>query len=83
MTTGNDLDREGCEKACAQVNEYLDRALEDVDLDTVERHLELCTRCAHQFGFEQRLRETIRQHCREHQAPPQLRQKIAALVASL
>lgn len=51
---------------------YLDRALSEEEVRTVEQHLESCSYCNARYVFERELRETVRNCCCEEPAPPGL-----------
>lgn len=48
---------------------YLDRALTETEVVTVERHLQDCTYCNDRYVFERTLRVAFKSCCCEERAP--------------
>ena len=69
----------GCDKARAELEEYLHRELSDEDVRMVEEHLENCEDCTGEHLVGLTLTQKMRQACRE-QAPEELR---AAILSEL
>lgn len=79
---GSGPDQTTCEEALRQVQEYLDGELESLSADQVAQHFDLCRRCYPHLNFEKAYREAMRRASAGACAPPELRAKIAALIAA-
>ncbi len=69
----------GCDKARAELEEYLHRELSDQDFADISEHLENCADCSAEHLVGLTLTQRVQQACRET-APEALR---AAIVARL
>jgi anti-sigma factor (TIGR02949 family) len=69
----------GCEKAKAELEEYLHRELSDQDFRDVTEHLENCEDCTNEHTIGLTITQKMQQACRE-KAPDELR---AAILAKL
>ncbi|HWH25278.1 MAG TPA: alpha-ketoglutarate decarboxylase [Pseudolysinimonas sp.] len=67
----------GCDKAKAELEEYLHRELSDQDFADVTDHLQNCTDCSHEHTVGLTLMQRLRTACKE-QAPDTLRADILA-----
>jgi anti-sigma factor (TIGR02949 family) len=76
------LDPFTCREAFERLEDYVDRELVPEDLGRVEEHLKVCEMCAHEFHFEARVLEAIREKLRRVEVPAGLRERIAKLIAS-
>jgi len=65
----------GCDKARAELEEYLHRELSDQDLIDVEEHLAGCEECSHEHKVGVTLLDRLQRACQET-APEELRQAI-------
>jgi len=72
----------GCEKAKAELEEYLHRELSDSDFQDITEHLASCEDCSQEHLVALTLTEKVRRACRE-QAPEELRLAIQVRIASL
>lgn len=68
-----------CEEVIDRLFEYLDRELDTVRQDEIDRHLQRCYDCFSRAEFERRLRERIVATASE-QAPDQLKKRIRDLI---
>lgn len=50
-----------CSEMVDRLDDYVDRALSDAELELVEEHLLECITCARQFSFEVSLVNSLRQ----------------------
>lgn len=66
-----------CEQSFARLDDYLDRELTPMELAEVAQHLEVCARCAGEFGLEAQVLDEIRRKLRRIMAPPELVAKIS------
>ncbi len=69
----------GCEKAKAELEEYLHRELSDQDFRDVTEHLENCEDCTNEHMVGLTITQKMQQACQE-KAPDELR---AAILAKL
>lgn len=60
-----------CGRALAELEQYLDGELPDMELGTIREHLAACYPCADRATFEEQLRAIVRDRCAEA-APPTL-----------
>lgn len=72
----------GCEKAKAELEEYLHRELSDGDFADITEHLAGCEDCSQEHLVALTLTEKVRRACQE-QAPPELRIAIQLKIATL
>lgn len=69
----------GCEKAKAELEEYLHRELSDQDFRDVTEHLENCEDCTNEHTIGLTITQKVQQACQE-KVPDELR---AAILAKL
>lgn len=69
----------GCDKAKAELEEYLHRELSDADFVDITEHLSGCTDCSDEHLIGITLTEKVRKACQE-KAPEELR---AAVIVRL
>jgi len=72
----------GCDKAKAELEEYLHRELSDADFEAVTEHLANCAECSQEHLVAVTLTEKVRKACQE-QAPAELRALIVAKIETL
>lgn len=72
----------GCDKAKAELEEYLHRELSDADFDDITEHLAGCEDCSQDHLVALTLRDKVRRACDEA-APEELRITIRARIAEL
>ncbi|HWL00795.1 MAG TPA: zf-HC2 domain-containing protein [Microbacteriaceae bacterium] len=72
----------GCEKAKAELEEYLHRELSDADFADITEHLANCEDCSQDHLVALTLTEKVRRACQE-QAPQELRLAIQLKIESL
>ncbi len=65
-----------CRGAEFLLQPYLDRALTEAEVVTIERHLTECGYCNERYVFERRLREQVRHCCCEEPAPAGLVERL-------
>jgi mycothiol system anti-sigma-R factor len=54
-----------CRSFLARLYLYLDGEIDDEQRADIDRHLEACTGCEHQFVFERDLKALVRRKCAE------------------
>lgn len=69
-----------CEDALRLVHEFLDGELEVTSAEEVERHFHMCQQCYPHLKLEQAFRDALRRATAGETAPPELRQKVVALL---
>ena len=69
----------GCDKAKAELEEYLHREVSEQDFVDITEHLATCTDCSHEHLVGLTLTERVRAACQE-KAPDELR---AAVIGRL
>ena len=72
----------GCDKAKAELEEYLHRELSDDDFRDVTEHLANCEDCSAEHLVGVTLTEKVRRACRET-APEELRQQVLLKIRQL
>ncbi|MBO9578653.1 MAG: zf-HC2 domain-containing protein [Microbacteriaceae bacterium] len=72
----------GCEKAKAELEEYLHRELSDADFEAVTEHLANCADCSQEHLVAVTLTEKVRKACQE-QAPAELKLAIQLKIDAL
>jgi anti-sigma factor (TIGR02949 family) len=72
----------GCDKAKAELEEYLHQELSDEDFRDVSEHLANCEDCSAEHLVGVTLSEKVRRACRET-APEQLRQQVLLRIRQL
>lgn len=70
-----------CEEAFRRLDDYLDRELGPGETAEVQGHLEVCARCAGEFGIEAEVLDAVREKLRRIAAPPDLMAAISAKLA--
>jgi len=70
-----------CEEALRLVHDYLDGELDGVSEAKVRRHFEVCGRCYPHLRLESSYREAVRRAAAGEEAPPELRSRVAELLA--
>jgi anti-sigma factor (TIGR02949 family) len=70
----------GCDKAKAELEEYLHRELSDQDFRDVTEHLATCSDCSDEHLIGITLTAKVQQACRE-KAPADLREKVLSSLA--
>ena len=68
-----------CEKAAAKVYRFLDREMIWYQRVTIRWHLRRCPPCEDGFVFEDRLKQRIREGCRE-EMPAELEDRLRAFL---
>lgn len=69
----------GCEKAKAELEEYLRNELTSVDSADIREHMENCADCASEAHVSRVLTEAVQRACKET-APEELRSQVLALL---
>ena len=70
-----------CEDALRLVHEFLDGELEDASATEVKQHFDMCQRCYPHLHLETAFREAVRRASAGESAPPELKDKVSALLA--
>jgi len=68
-----------CEKCEEMMQPYLDRELNEVQVQEAEAHLEGCEYCRRRYTFEVSLRRYVRTAAASKQMPVELKAKLSAL----
>jgi mycothiol system anti-sigma-R factor len=76
-----DLSGTDCEHVLRQIELYLDGELVGVEHVEIERHLGECSPCFGHSEFQRRMKEILRASCGCDDVPPELLERIRALVA--
>jgi anti-sigma factor (TIGR02949 family) len=69
-----------CEDALRLVHEFLDGELANASADEVRQHFDMCQRCYPHLQLETAFREAVRRATAGESAPPELRDKVAAVL---
>jgi anti-sigma factor (TIGR02949 family) len=72
----------GCEKAKAELEEYLHREVSDSDFADISEHLNGCTDCSQEHLIGLMLTEKVRSACQE-KAPAELRDAVLGRLGQL
>jgi anti-sigma factor (TIGR02949 family) len=72
-----------CQEALAVVYEYLDGDLGDVPAEEVRVHFDICGQCYPHLEFERSFLAAVRRGCAAAKAPPDLKAKVADLLAEV
>ncbi|MFN8523016.1 MAG: mycothiol system anti-sigma-R factor [Chloroflexota bacterium] len=67
-----------CAETLDQLQGFLDRELNDDEVNTIHFHLGKCPPCQHLFRFEEHFRRLVRVRACTELAPPDLRMQIMA-----
>jgi len=70
------LDFFSCSRVFRLLDDFLDRELSPVEIDQVERHLELCATCAREVRLEQSLLRALRAKLRRIDMPAGLEGRV-------
>jgi len=70
-----------CMEAVTFLQEYLDGELPEAAADKVESHFDVCARCYPHLQLEESFRAAVRRAAAGRSAPPELKSRVAALVA--
>ena len=68
-----------CEKCEEMMQPYLDRTLDDAQVQEAEAHLAGCSYCRSRYHFEESLRTYVRTVAAEKQMTVELKAKLSAL----
>jgi len=71
-----------CEQVFRRLNDYLDRNLEDAEMEQVAEHLEVCAQCASEHAFEATMLDGLKERLRHVTAPPSLLDKIQRILSA-
>lgn len=69
----------GCEKAKAELEEFVRNELAHCDADDIREHIENCAECSDEATVAQVLTEAVQRACRET-APEELRSQVLSLL---
>lgn len=69
-----------CPHFCVQLNLYLDKELDEDEIEAIEAHLEQCRSCREAFNRERRFRESIQRINPLYAATEDLRNRIASML---
>jgi anti-sigma factor (TIGR02949 family) len=78
---GEERERVSCQDALRLVSEFIDGELEGVSPEVVRAHFDACRACYPHMRIEQAFREAMRRACCQAKAPPELRERLAQLIA--
>ena len=70
-----------CSEMVRRLDDYVDRALDPAELETVEAHLHECATCARKFRFEVSLMDGLRERLHRISAPEDLLVRIREKLA--
>jgi|SRR5579859_1599446 len=68
-----------CVETTARLHLYIDRELNDEEIEIVQQHLQDCPHCEHRFHFDMRVKRLIHECCTIAHAPAQLREAVMRL----
>ncbi len=71
-----------CEQVFRKLNDYLDRELEEVEMQQVAAHLETCAQCASEHAFEATILSTLKDKLRRVTVPPTLLEKVQRILSA-
>ena len=69
-----------CPHFCVQLNLYLDKELDEDEIEAIEAHLKQCRSCREAFNRERRFRESIKRVNPLYAATEDLRNRIASML---
>ncbi|HKE19913.1 MAG TPA: zf-HC2 domain-containing protein [Kofleriaceae bacterium] len=67
-----------CEDTARRLDDYLDRELDQADMQLVREHLERCAACAQEFRFEGSVIDNVKRKLRQIDLPEDLTTRIIA-----
>ena len=70
-----------CREAVRRMWAYLDHSLGDKPVEEFEAHLATCQRCCGELEFNRHLRVMVADADRAEEMPPELRSRLAGLLA--
>jgi anti-sigma factor (TIGR02949 family) len=73
-------DRMTCEELFRRLDDYLDRELEEPEIELIREHLETCATCVNVFSFEESVLRNVRQKVERIAAPSDLRGRISRAI---
>lgn len=68
-----------CVEITARLHLYIDRELDEEEVEIVQQHIEDCPNCEHRFHFDQHLKRLIHEKCTIECAPAHLREAVMRL----
>jgi Putative zinc-finger len=71
-----------CSEMVLRLDDYVDRALSSLELESIESHLLGCVTCARQFRFEVSLIDGLRERLHRIRAPDDLLGRIRKKLAT-
>ncbi|MCR4291128.1 MAG: zf-HC2 domain-containing protein [Candidatus Scalindua sp.] len=72
-----------CKEAIEQLNEFLDKELDDANYSKIRQHIDMCHKCCEKFEFEQSIKKVIREKTQLHKTPQHVLQSITSQWAEL
>ncbi|MCP4254216.1 MAG: hypothetical protein GY775_12565 [Candidatus Scalindua sp.] len=72
-----------CKEAIEQLNEFLDKELDDAVYSKIKQHIDMCHTCCEKFEFEQSLIKVIKEKTQHHKTPQHVLQNIVSQWAEL
>lgn len=69
-----------CQEAVDVLYEYLDRELDNLRSDQIDRHLDLCRLCCDHFEFEKKMKDLVQKSCIKEKAPSFLKKRILGII---
>lgn len=77
------MSKPDCEHALREVEQYLDRELDDAEMAWVESHLEGCPPCMRKAVFQRKVHEMIVRSCGHDELPESMHVRIQRLWVQL
>ncbi|HEX4206528.1 MAG TPA: mycothiol system anti-sigma-R factor [Ktedonobacteraceae bacterium] len=65
-----------CVETTARLHLYIDRELNDEEIEIVQMHLEECPHCQYRFYFDMHVKRLIHDRCTIQHAPSRLREAV-------
>jgi anti-sigma factor (TIGR02949 family) len=75
------VNRYTCEEMFRRLDDYVDRELNDYEMQLAREHLETCAACAREYAFESGVLREIKSKLRRIDVAPELLERIAADLA--
>ena len=79
----SEMDRGTCEEIVRQLDDYLDRELNESEMAVVREHLNACEVCANGFEFEDTVLSAIRNKLQDAALPDGLKGRVFARLRTM
>ena len=79
----SEMDRGTCEEILRQLDDYLDRELNESEMAVVREHLNACEVCANGFEFEDTVLSAIRNKLQDAALPDGLKGRVFARLRTM